>query len=78
MKLKYTANGFQPHSGTPQQYVETEVLTGVVMNSSIFWYITPSNPLKVNGRFGGTCRLNLHGRSKSNEKTSVKHAASRE
>jgi hypothetical protein len=27
--------------------------------SSIFWYITPCTPLKVNGRFGGTYRLHL-------------------
>jgi hypothetical protein len=32
-----------------------------VMKSSIFWYITPCSPLKVNRRFGGTCRLHLHG-----------------
>jgi hypothetical protein len=31
-----------------------EVLTTVVMMSSIFWDITPCSPLKVNGRFGGT------------------------
>jgi hypothetical protein len=42
-------------------YVGFEVLTAVVMNSSIFWDITPCSPLKVNRRFGGTCRLHLQG-----------------
>jgi hypothetical protein len=39
-----------------------EFLTAVVMKSSIFWDITPCSPLKVNWRFGGTCRLHLQGR----------------
>jgi hypothetical protein len=34
-----------------------EVLTAVVMKSSIFWDITPRSPLRVNRHFGGTCRL---------------------
>jgi hypothetical protein len=38
--------------------VGCEVLTAVV----IFWDITPCSPLKVNRRFGGTCRLHLQGR----------------
>jgi hypothetical protein len=29
-----------------------EVLTAVVMKSTILWDITPCSPLKVNGRFG--------------------------
>jgi hypothetical protein len=32
-----------------------EVRTAVVMKNSIFWDITPSIPLKLNRRFGGTC-----------------------
>jgi hypothetical protein len=32
------------------------------MKSSIFWDITPYSPLKVNQRFGGTCRLHLQDR----------------
>jgi hypothetical protein len=42
------------------------------MNSSIFWHITPYSPLKVNWRFGGTCRLYFQGRAISwsrNERT---------
>jgi hypothetical protein len=74
----YLEQGFQPHLGSLQQYVETEVLTRVVIRSSIFWYITPSNPLQVNGCFGGICRLNLQGRRKRHEEVSVKHVASRE
>jgi hypothetical protein len=33
-----------------------EFLTAVVIKSSIFWDITPCSPLKVNRRFGETCR----------------------
>jgi hypothetical protein len=39
-----------------------EVLTAVVMKSTIFWDITPCSPLKVNRRFGGTHRLHLQSR----------------
>jgi hypothetical protein len=39
-----------------------EVLTAVVMKSSIFWVITPCSPLKVNRRFEGTCPFYLQGR----------------
>jgi hypothetical protein len=28
-----------------------------ILKSAIFWDITPCSPLKVNRRFGGTCRL---------------------
>jgi hypothetical protein len=38
-----------------------KVFIAVLMKSSVFWDITPRNPLKVNGRFGGTCRLHIHG-----------------
>jgi hypothetical protein len=40
-------------------YVGFEVLTAVVMKSSIFWDIRPWSPLKINRRFGGTCRLRV-------------------
>jgi hypothetical protein len=36
-----------------------EVLTVVVAKSSVFWYIMPSSPSKVNRCFGGTCRPHL-------------------
>jgi hypothetical protein len=39
-----------------------EVLTAVVMKSTIFWDITPRSPLSVNRRFAGTYRLHLQGR----------------
>jgi hypothetical protein len=39
-----------------------DVLTAMVMNSSIFWDITSCIPLKVNRRFEGICRLYLQGR----------------
>jgi hypothetical protein len=48
--------------------IRFEVLTAVVMKSSIFWDITPCSPLNVNNCFGGTCRLNLQGRRKSQVK----------
>jgi hypothetical protein len=34
------------------------------MKSSIFWDTRPSISLKVNRRFGGTCRLNIQGQRK--------------
>jgi hypothetical protein len=37
-----------------------EVLAPVVMRNSNFRDITACNPLKVNGRFGGTCRFACH------------------
>jgi hypothetical protein len=37
------------------------VLTALVIKSCIFWDITPCSPLKVNLRFGVTCRLHLQG-----------------
>jgi hypothetical protein len=43
-------------------YVEFEVITSVVMKSTIFGDITPCSPLKVNRRFRGTFRLHLQGR----------------
>jgi hypothetical protein len=43
-------------------HLGSEVLIAVVMKSYIFWDITPCRPLKVNWRFGGTCRLHLQGR----------------
>jgi hypothetical protein len=39
-----------------------EVITAVVMKSTIFCDITPCSPLKVNRRFGGTYRLHLQGK----------------
>jgi hypothetical protein len=33
------------------------------MKNSIFWNTTPYTPLKVNRRFGETCRFHLQGRS---------------
>jgi hypothetical protein len=37
----------------------SEVLTAMVMMSSVFWDITPCSPLEINRRFGGTFRLLL-------------------
>jgi hypothetical protein len=51
---------FLTHAGS-------EVLTPVVMSSSVFWVITSCSPLKDNRRLGGTFRLHLHGRRLSQE-----------
>jgi hypothetical protein len=42
-------------------HVGFEVLTAVIMKSTIFWDITPCSSLSVNRRFGGTYRLHLQG-----------------
>jgi hypothetical protein len=42
-----------------RSYVRFEVLTAVVMKSSIFWDIMLCSPLKVNGRFRWTYHLPL-------------------
>jgi hypothetical protein len=42
--------------------VGIEVLTAVVVKSSIFWDIMLCSPLKLNRRFGGTCHLHLQDR----------------
>jgi hypothetical protein len=39
-----------------------EVLTAVVMKSTIFWDIMPCSPLKVDQRFRGTYHLHFQGR----------------
>jgi hypothetical protein len=41
-------------------YVGFEVLTAVVLKSTIFWDMTPCSPLSFNGRFGGTYRIRLN------------------
>jgi hypothetical protein len=43
------------------QYGETET-NAVIINNFAIWDIKPSSPLKVVGRFGGTCRLHLQDR----------------
>jgi hypothetical protein len=48
-----------------------------LIKSSVFWDIMPCNPLIVNRRFGGTCRLQVQGRKISQIKTSMKQVASR-
>jgi hypothetical protein len=42
------------------------------MKSTIFWDITPCNPLKVNQRFGGTYHLHLQGRRISQARNQYK------
>jgi hypothetical protein len=39
---------------TFKKFVGFGILTAVVMNSAIFWDMTPCSPLKVNRCFGGT------------------------
>jgi hypothetical protein len=40
--------------------VRFEVHTADVMESTIFWNITPHSPMKVNGRFRGTSQARNH------------------
>jgi hypothetical protein len=44
---------------TTNAFVGFKVLTAVVMNSTIFWDITPCSSLSLNRRFGGTYCLHL-------------------
>jgi hypothetical protein len=45
-----------------RSYFGFEVLTAVVMKTTLFWDITPCSSFKFNRRFGGTYRLHLQGR----------------
>jgi hypothetical protein len=45
--------------------VGIEVLTAMVVDSFIFWDITPFGPVEVNRRFGETYCLQLQGRKVS-------------
>jgi hypothetical protein len=44
-----------------QLYAESEVLEALVMKGTIFWDITPCDPLKVNRRFGGAYHFHIQG-----------------
>jgi hypothetical protein len=46
----------------PTSYVGSEVLSAMVMKSTIMWEITSCSPLKVNRRFGRTHHLHFQGR----------------
>jgi hypothetical protein len=62
-KRKYVQLKFSSEtcSQTPLICVGAEVLTVVIMKSSIFWDRTPCSPLKVNRRFAGPCRFQIQG-----------------
>jgi hypothetical protein len=47
----------------------SEVLTVVVVESSVLWDITPCSPLKSNRSFGETYRLHIQSRRISQKKT---------
>jgi hypothetical protein len=42
--------------------VGSEVITAVLIKTSVFWNITPQSQLKVNRRFGIICSYHLQGR----------------
>jgi hypothetical protein len=50
------------YSNSIYTYTGFEVLTTVVIKSTVFWDITPFSLLKVNRRFRVTCLLHLQGR----------------
>jgi hypothetical protein len=50
------------------------VFTPVVMKSSILWDITTCSPVKVNRRFGWTCRISFHVRKVRHMKTAANRA----
>jgi hypothetical protein len=52
-------------SGVNNFFLRFEVLTAIVMKSSIFWDITPCSPLKVNRSFRGKCRFHFQNRSQA-------------
>jgi hypothetical protein len=39
-----------------------ELVTAMIMKTSVFWYIIPCGLLEVNGYFGGRYRLHLQAR----------------
>jgi hypothetical protein len=55
----------------------SEVLTAVILKSSVFWDITPCIPLKVNRRFGRMSPRSTWLKSKPKQQTSMKQAASK-
>jgi hypothetical protein len=50
-----------PHAVNSSVDVGFEVLTAVVMKSTVFWDVTPYSPLEVNRCFGGTYHLHFQG-----------------
>jgi hypothetical protein len=50
------------------QYVGFEILTEVVMKSTIFWDITLCSTLKKNRRFGGTLPSSSGSKNKASKK----------
>jgi hypothetical protein len=49
-------------SAKNEQKIKFDVLTAVVMKSSVFWDITPYSLLKINQHLRGICYLYLQGR----------------
>lgn len=58
-----------------KQYAGYEVLTAVLINNPIVWYMTPCSPLKFKRRICGTCHLHLQDEPQVKEEISMKHAA---
>jgi hypothetical protein len=54
-------------------FVGLEILTAVVMNSSISWDVTPCSSLKVNRCFGEIFHLHLHGPRISQAKNQIEN-----
>jgi hypothetical protein len=61
----------------PLYYIGLEVLTAVLMKSSIFWDLIPYSPLKVNRNFGGPICLPLQGQRICHARNNLEEVAGR-
>jgi hypothetical protein len=57
-------------------YAGYEVLTAVLVKSSIFWIITPCNPLEINRCFGEIYCVRLQSRNQLEARSKLLHAGS--
>jgi hypothetical protein len=58
-ELESTGSGQDPAVDCYEEGIGFDVLTAVVMKSSVFWDITPCSSVKVNRHIGETYRLHL-------------------
>jgi hypothetical protein len=58
-QLREARNKFRAVGGSRLRF-NRSINLNLKLKSTIFWDITPCNPLKLSRRFGGTYRLHLH------------------